>query len=71
MRKAGYSSRFIERIMRKLFERLDNIAAVSPADSPASCPIQETLPDFIRNKRNIASREYALRNVHFPKDAEA
>ena len=71
MRKAGYSSRFIERIMRKLFERLDNIAAVSPADSPASCPIQETLPDFIRNKRNIASREYALRNIHFPKDAKA
>ena len=71
MRKAGYSSRFIEKLMRKLFERLDNIAAISPAGSPASCPIPETLPDFIRNKRNLASRDFALRNIHFPYDAKA
>ena len=71
MRKAGYSSRFIEKLMRKLFERLDNIAAISPAGSPAACPIPETLPDFIRNKRNLASRDFALRNIHFPYDAKA
>ena len=71
MRKAGYSSRFIERLVRKLFERLDNIIAISPADSPSVHPISETLPDFIRNRRNLGSREYALRNIHFPKDAKA
>ena len=71
MRKAGYSSRFIERLVRKLFERLDNIIAISPTDSPSVHPISETLPDFIRNRRNLGSREYALRNIHFPKDAKA
>lgn len=57
MRKAGYSSRFIEKLMRKLLERIDDIP--------------ETIPDFIRNKRNLASRDYALRNIHFPQDAKA
>lgn len=57
MRKAGYSSRFIEKLMRKLLERIDDIP--------------ETLPDFIRNKRNLASRDFALRNIHFPNDAKA
>jgi len=56
MRKAGYSSRFIEKLMRKLLERIDDIP--------------ETLPDFIRNKRNLASRDFALRNIHFPNDAK-
>ena len=57
MRKAGYSSRFIERLMRRLLERINEIP--------------ETLPDFIRNKRNLASRDFALRNIHFPYDAKA
>ena len=57
MRKAGYSSRFIERLMRRLLERINEIP--------------ETLPDFIRNKRNLASRDFALRNIHFPYDAQA
>ncbi len=57
MRKTGYSSRFIEKLMRKLLERIDDIP--------------ETIPDFIRNKRNLASRDYALRNIHFPQDAKA
>ncbi len=57
MRKAGYSSRFIEKLMRKLLERINDIP--------------ETIPDFIRNKRNLASRDYALRNIHFPQDAKA
>ena len=50
---------------------MDNIIAISPADSPSVHPISETLPDFIRNRRNLGSREYALRNIHFPKDAKA
>jgi len=57
MRKAGYSSRFIEKLMRKLLERINDIP--------------ETIPDFIRNKRNFASRDFALRNIHFPNDAKA
>lgn len=57
MRKAGYSSRFIEKLMRKLLERIEDIP--------------ETIPDFIRNKRNFASRDFALRNIHFPNDAKA
>ena len=57
MRKAGYSSRFIERLMRRLLERINEIP--------------ETLPNFIRNKRNLASRDFALRNIHFPYDAKA
>lgn len=57
MRKAGYSSRFIEKLMRKLHERINDIP--------------ETIPDFIRNKRNLASRDFALRNIHFPQDAKA
>lgn len=57
MRKAGYSSRFIEKLMRKLLERINDIP--------------ETIPDFIRNKRNLASRDYALRNINFPQDAKA
>ena len=43
--------------MRRLLERINEIP--------------ETLPDFIRNKRNLASRDFALRNIHFPYDAKA
>ena len=68
MRKSGYSSRYIERLIRCLFERLDKIAAISP---DGTYPIPETLPEAMRNRRNLASRQYALRNIHFPADTRA
>ncbi|MDY3847183.1 MAG: ATP-dependent DNA helicase RecG [Prevotella sp.] len=68
MRKSGYSSRYIEKLIRCLFERLDKIAAISP---DGIYPIPETLPEAMRNRRNLASRQYALRNIHFPADAKA
>ena len=45
------------------------ISAVS--DALRKSEPEETLPDSLRQKYNLCSLEYALRNIHFPKDAEA
>lgn len=33
--------------------------------------IQETLPDYIIRDKGLVSRQYALKNIHFPKDSYA
>ena len=41
------------------------------ADAIRNFSPSETLPDNIRKKYNLCSLPYAIRNIHFPKDAEA
>ena len=47
-----------------------NIGA-AVADSLRNFEAEETLPEHIRQKYNLCSLPYALRNIHFPKDSEA
>lgn len=47
-----------------------NIGA-AVADSLRNFEAEETLPEYIRQKYNLCSLPYALRNIHFPKDSEA
>ena len=37
----------------------------------ADFPVEETLPQHIRQAHKLASMEYALRNIHFPADDQA
>ena len=57
MKKAGLSSRAVERLTKTLIDRLP--------------PQPETLPDFITAERHLMSRDEALRTVHYPKDAKS
>ncbi len=57
MKKAGLSSRAVERLTKTLIDRLP--------------PLPETLPDFITAERHLMSRDEALRTVHYPKDAKS
>lgn len=41
------------------------------ADAIRNTKPEDTLPDYLRQKYNLCSLPYALRNIHFPKDAEA
>ena len=41
------------------------------ADAIRNTTPEDTLPDYLRKKYNLCSLPYALRNIHFPKDAEA
>ena len=52
MKKAGITSRTMERIMKTLLSKLP--------------PLSETLPDFIIKSRHLVSRDEAIRRVHYP-----
>lgn len=57
MKKAGMTSRTIEKIMKGILERINT-------------PLEETLPPFITAGLNLVSRDTALRNIHYPKTSE-
>lgn len=57
MKKAGMTSRALERITKTLIERL-----------PQTLP--ETLPPFIVNRLRLVSRDTAMRCIHYPKNAQ-
>ena len=52
MKKAGITSRTMERIMKTLLSKLP--------------PLRETQPDFITTALHLASRDEAMRGVHYP-----
>ena len=53
MKKAGITSRTIERIVRTALDRIAQ-------------PLPETLPPYIVNPLRLVSRDTALRHVHYP-----
>ncbi len=56
MKKAGLTSRAMERLTRTLLEKLP-------------FPLSETLPPFITQRLNLISRDEAMRKIHYPKTA--
>ena len=58
MKKAGFTLRSMERLMRNLMDMIKD-------------PLPETLPDEQVSRLNLASRDEALRNIHFPESAKA
>lgn len=56
MKKAGLTSRAMERLTRTLLEKLP-------------FPLSETLPSFITQRLNLISRDEAMRKIHYPKTA--
>ena len=54
----GLGSKFIEKITRTAINAVINL-------------IPDTLPDDIRLKHNLPTLSYAIKNIHFPTDAEA
>ena len=54
MKKAGITSRAIEKLTKSMLERLHE-------------PIAETLPPFITRPLNMVSRDEAFRKIHYPK----
>lgn len=56
MKKAGLTSRAMERLTKTLAERIAQ-------------PIEETLPAFITTPHKLMPRDAALRTIHYPKDA--
>lgn len=58
MKKAGMTSRAIERIMRTLMSKLTD-------------DIPETIPDSILSHHHLMSRNEALRQIHFPTNAKS
>ncbi len=56
MKKAGLTSRTIERFVKTLLEKLRT-------------PVDETIPDFITTPRHLMGRDEALRTIHFPSSA--
>jgi ATP-dependent DNA helicase RecG len=56
MKKAGITSRSMERLVRTLLEKLKE-------------PLDETIPPFITGPRHLMSRDQAMRAVHFPQSA--
>ena len=57
MKKAGFTPRSIERLVRNLCDLLKE-------------PIPETLPETMTSRLHLASRDEALRNIHFPQSAK-
>ena len=53
MKKAGITSRTIERIMRTLLDKL-------------TTPLPETLPPYIVNPLRLVTRDTAMRHIHYP-----
>ena len=58
MKKAGFTLRSMERQMRNLMDMIKD-------------PLPETLPDEQVSRLHLASRDEALRNIHFPESAKA
>ena len=58
MKKAGFTLRSMERLMRNLMDMIKD-------------PLPETLPDEQVSSLHLASRDEALRNIHFPESAKA
>lgn len=58
MKKAGFTLRSMERLMRNLMDMIKD-------------PLPETLPDEQVRRLHLASRDEALRNIHFPESAKA
>ncbi len=58
MKKAGLTSRSIERLTKSLVERL-------------KAPLQETLTDSQLARLHLMGRDEALRTIHYPKDARS
>ncbi|MGN0281771.1 MAG: ATP-dependent DNA helicase RecG [Prevotella sp.] len=58
MKKAGFTMRSMERLMRNLMDLMKD-------------PLPETLPDTMTERLHLASRDEALRNIHFPESAKA
>ena len=56
MKKAGFSSRTIERITKGMLQRMAE-------------PLPETLPPFITGPLHLVSRDKAMRLIHYPQDA--
>ena len=56
MKKAGLTSRSVERLTKTLVEKLP--------------PLPETLPDFMIQRLHLASRDEAFRAVHYPQSAK-
>ena len=56
MKKAGLTSRAMERLTRTLLEKLP-------------FPLSETMPPFITQRLNLISRDEAMRKIHYPKTA--
>ncbi len=57
MKKAGLTSRSIEKITKSTLERMTS-------------PMAETLPPFIANRLHLVARDTAVRNVHYPKNSQ-
>lgn len=57
MKKAGVTSRAIEKLTKSLIENLKE-------------PLPETLPPFITKPLNLISRDTAFRKIHYPKTAD-
>ena len=58
MKKAGLTSRSIERLTKSLVERI-------------KAPLQETLTDSQLARLHLMGRDEALRTIHYPKDARS
>ena len=56
MKKAGLTSRSVERLTKTLVEKLP--------------PLPETLPDFMTSRLHLVSRDEAFRTVHYPQSAK-
>ena len=56
MKKAGMTSRTVEKLTRTLIEKLP--------------PLPETLPDFMIQRLHLVSRDEAFRTVHYPQSAK-
>ena len=56
MKKAGFTSRSIERITKGMLQRITE-------------PLPETLPPFITVPRHLISRDEAFRLIHYPQDS--
>ncbi|MBQ3700027.1 MAG: ATP-dependent DNA helicase RecG [Prevotella sp.] len=57
MKKAGFNSRAVERLVKTLLDVLKE-------------PLPETLPDFITRKLHLMPRDEALRKIHYPQHAK-
>lgn len=57
IKKAGVTSRTIERYSKTLLEKLKE-------------PLDETLPDYLVGSRHLMSRDEAMRIIHYPRNAK-
>lgn len=57
IKKAGVTSRTIERYSKTLLEKLKE-------------PLDETLPDYLVASRHLMSRDEAMRIIHYPRNAK-